>query len=137
MKGEVFLDSGAFVAFLVRKDRQHPAARELFARPPARWCTSVLVVSETYSWFLHRQDEPSARAFLEFLDSLPRLSVLDAREQHRKAVRRKLDKLRGSKLTFVDASSLVSMEERRISTVWGTDFDLALEGATVIPGPPP
>jgi len=137
VKGEVFVDSGAFVAFLVRGDRQHAATRALFAHPPIRWCTSVLVVSETYSWFLHRQGEPAARAFLHFLHSLPDLTILDAPNEHRQAVGRKLDALRGAKLTFVDASSLVWMGKRRISTAWGTDFDLALEGAAVLPGPPP
>ena len=136
MRGEVFVDSGAFVAFLVRADGQHSAARDLFSRPPLRWCTSVLVLSETYSWFLHRQGEDAARTFLSFLDSLTRLTVLDTSSGHRAAVARKLDALRGSKLTFVDASSLAWVEERGISTVWGTDFDLALEGATVLPGPP-
>ena len=48
----------------------------------------------------------------------------------------KLDQLRGVKLTWVDASSLVFARERKIATVWGTDSDLLLEGATVLPGPP-
>lgn len=39
-------------------------------------------------------------------------------------------------LTFVDASALVCLQERGIKTVWGTDYDLALEGAAVLPGPP-
>jgi len=33
----------------------------------------------------------------------------------------------------VDASSLVFLETLRVPTVWGTDRDLALEGARVIP----
>jgi predicted nucleic acid-binding protein len=133
---EVFIDSGAFIAFLVRSDHQHQEAVALFARPPHRWCTSVLVVSETYSWFLHRTGEESARVFRQFLEELPKLRVLGASDQHGEAVWEKLDKLRGAKLTFVDASGLVFLEKRNISTVWGTDHHFALEGATVIPGPP-
>jgi hypothetical protein len=38
------------------------------------------------------------------------------------------------KLTYVDASSLVFLSALRIGEVWGTDRDLALEGARVIPG---
>jgi hypothetical protein len=36
-------------------------------------------------------------------------------------------------LTYVDASSLVFLKTLRIHEVWGTDRDLALEGARVIP----
>lgn len=134
---EAFLDSGAFVAFLDRSDRQHHEAVALFGSPPPRLATSVLVVSESYSWFLHRTGEAGARNFRRLLAELPGLRILDASERHREAVWRKLDALRGAKLTFVDASGLVCLEEEGITTVWGTDFDLALEGATVVPGPPP
>lgn len=108
----------------------------LFAQPPRRWCTSVLVVSETYSWFLYKLGEEVGRTFRNFLDELPKLRVLDANDEHRDAVWKKLDRLRGAKLTFVDASGLVWLEKRGIGTVWGTDHHLGLEGATVIPGPP-
>jgi hypothetical protein len=46
---------------------------------------------------------------------------------------RKLEQLRGHKLTYVDASSLVFLQERNIREVWGTDRDLSFEGARVLP----
>ncbi len=137
MKGEVFIDSGAFIAFLVRRDRLHEAAVRLFATPPRRWSTSVLVVAETYGWFVHRLGEEAARIFRDLLRELPGLEILDTDEAHRAAVSRKLDRLRGVKLTYVDASSLVFIERRKLATVWSTDRHLAVEGSTVLPGPPP
>jgi hypothetical protein len=95
-----------------------------------------MVVAETYGWFLHRLGEDAARTFRLFLEELPELGVLDTGPDHRLAVWRKIDALRGSKLTYVDASSLVWLEELGITTVWGTDHHLAIEGAAVIPGPP-
>ena len=136
MTGEVFLDSGIFIAFLIRRDRQHDAAAVLFSDPPRRWCTSLLVISETYSLFLHRYGEEAARSFRSLLDELPNLALLGAVPAHHEAVGRKLDALRGTKLTYVDASSLVWIAERQIRFVWGTDNHLALEGAQVTPGPP-
>lgn len=136
MRGEVFIDSGAFIAFLVRRDHAHAQAVELFSRPPPRWSTSVLVVSETYSWFLHRLGEEPARLFRSFLEGLAGLEVLDPDAAHRQAVWKILDRLRGTRLTYVDASSLVWMAGRRIATVWSTDHHLGVEGATVGPGPP-
>ncbi len=49
------------------------------------------------------------------------------------AVLGKLERLRGHKLTYVDASSLVFLHRLRIREVWGTDRDLSIEGARVIP----
>ena len=136
MNGEVFLDSGIFIAFLTRRDRQHEAAEALFSAPPQHWCTSVLVISETYSWFLHRYGEEAARSFRSLLEELSSLTLLAAGPAHHEAVGRKLDIHRGTKLTYVDASILVWMAERKIETVWGTDTHLAIEGARVTPGPP-
>ncbi len=131
-----FLDSGAYVAYLVRSDRLHEETRELFAVPPKRWCTSSLVISETYSWFLHRSGEDAARTFRGFLQSLVGIEILDPDAEHRTAIWEKLDRHRGRKLTLVDASTLVWLDQTGISTVWGTDAHLGIEGADVIPGPP-
>ena len=136
MTAAVFIDSGAFIAFLDRSDRLHADMVGLFARRPRRWTTSALVLSETYGWFLHRLGEDAARTFRLLIDDLPGLKVLGVDDRHRSAVADKLEDLRGTKLTYVDASSLVWLATRRITTVWGTDHHLAIEGAKVIPGPP-
>lgn len=136
MNERAFLDSGIFVAFLVRSDRLHPEVIRLFVTPPREWFTSNLVISETYSWFLHRLGEEAARTFRLLLQRLEGLKILDGDERHRAAVWGKLDGLRGHKLTYVDASSLVWLQDLRIGTVWGTDHHLGIEGATVLPGPP-
>jgi len=134
--GEVFIDSGIFIAFLSRADRFHKFALSLFSRRPMRWSTSALVVAETYSWLLHHSGEEAARRLRLLVPSLKDLILLPAEALHQELVWKKLDHLRGNKLTYVDASSLVWIEERRVRTVWGTDNDLAIEGASVVPGPP-
>lgn len=134
MKDAAFVDSGAFIAFLDRSDGAHAEAVRLFRAPPRRLFTSAPVVSECYGWFLHRLGEEPARTFRLFVQSVPGLVVLDTSEAHRAAVDAKLDKFRGHRLTWVDASSLVVLREKRIATVWGTDYDLTIEGASVVPG---
>ncbi|MBI3048449.1 MAG: type II toxin-antitoxin system VapC family toxin [Acidobacteria bacterium] len=131
--GPVFLDTGIFTAFLDRSDHYHFAAVRLFADPPRRWYSSMVVVSETYGWFLHRLGEEAARTFRVTLADLPRLRLLAVDAAHHGAVCRKLDQFRGHKLTYVDASSLVLLQARGINEVWGTDADLGLEGARVFP----
>jgi predicted nucleic acid-binding protein len=135
VSGPVFIDSGAFIAFLDRSDDLHKQALSLFARRPRRWLTSVFVIAETYGWFLNRLGEDAARAFRLLITDLPALHVLGTETKHLAAVHEKLERLRGTKLTWVDASSLVCLEQKSISTVWGTDHHLAIEGAKVIPGP--
>jgi predicted nucleic acid-binding protein len=132
-RAAVFLDSGIFIAFLDRSDHYHSAAVRLFADPPRRWSTSLAVVSETYGWFRHRLGEEAARAFRLALQDLPHLELLPIDGAHHRATGRMLDRFRGHKLTYVDASSLVFLEDRGIKQVWGTDQDLAIIGARVFP----
>jgi predicted nucleic acid-binding protein len=128
-----FLDSGIFIALMSGKDRWHPQAVALFGGPSPRWTTSVLVVSETYGWFLHRMGEEQARSFRQLIANLKDLKILDATMEHHARVVKMLDRFRGTKLTYVDASSLVHLEERKIATVWATDHHLGLGGAEVLP----
>jgi len=121
------------VAFLDRSDGYHEAAVGLFSSPPRKWFTSLAVVAESYGWFLHRLGEEAARTFRLALADLPRLELLGLDAAHHETVGRKLGRLRGHKLTYVDASSLIFLQERRIAEVWGTDRDLSLEGARVVP----
>jgi len=129
----VYLDTGIFVAFLSRQDRWHTQAVALFGEPPRRWYTSSFVVAETYSFLLHRAGEETARGFLEMKDQLTGLVCLVPDADHEEKVRKVLGRLRGSKLTYVDASSLVFLEQTKIRRVWSTDHHLGLTGAEVLP----
>lgn len=133
MSDQVFLDSGIFIAFLNKSDRWHRAARDLFGGPTPRWSTSYLVASETYSWFLHRHGEADARSFRLLIDRLDAVRIFEATTDHHSEVVKMLDRLRGAKLTYVDASSLCLLARHKIQTVWSTDHHLAVTGARVVP----
>lgn len=133
MSGAVFLDSGIFIAALNRRDRMHIQAAELFGRAGTRWITSLLVISECYSWFLHRHGEEAARQLRNFVASLKGLTILGAALEDHERTLRILDRFRGAKLTYVDAASLACIEQRKIGTVWSTDHHLGLTGAEILP----
>jgi predicted nucleic acid-binding protein len=133
MSSPVYLDSGVFIALMSRKDRWHAQAVDQFIGATPRWHSSVLVLSESYGWFLHRMGEEQARAFRSLMDNLKGLKILDATAAHHSDVVRMLDRFRATKLTFVDASSLVHMEQKKIRRVWSTDDHLGLSGAEVLP----
>jgi len=128
-----FLDSGIFIAALSRRDRLHAQAAELFGRAGTRWVTSLLVISESYSWFLHRHGEEAARSFRAFISALAGLTILPVTLDDHERTLRMLDRFRGAKLTYVDAASLSWIEQRKIKTVWSTDHHLGLMGAEIFP----
>ncbi len=131
--GRVYLDSGIFIAFLDRSDRWHPEARALFASPPRMWATSLLVVGETHGWFLHRMGEEAARRFQALVADLRGLRLFDVTRADHVAAVAVLDRLRGAKLTYVDASSLALMAKHKMGAVWSTDRHLGLTGVSVVP----
>ena len=133
MSETAFLDSGIFIAALSRRDRLHAQAVELFGRSGTRWITSLLVISESYSWFLHRHGEEAARNLRSFIAALTGLTMLPATLDDHERTLRVLDRFRGTKLTYVDAASLGWIEQRRIKTVWSTDHHLGLTGAEILP----
>jgi predicted nucleic acid-binding protein len=129
----VFLDSGIFIAALTRRDRLHAQAVELFGRAGTRWATSLLVISESYSWFLHCHGEEAARSLRAFISALAGLTILPVTLDDHARTLRVLDRFRGTKLTYVDAASLGWIEQRKIKTVWSTDHHLGLTGAEILP----
>ncbi len=133
MSGKVFLDTGIFIAVLSRRDRLHPHAAELFGRAATAWTTSLLVVSEGYSWFLHRHGEEAARDFRAFIATLKGLDLLAVTAQDHRRTLHILDRFRGAKLTYVDAASLGYIQQKKIKTVWSTDHHLGLTGAEILP----
>jgi predicted nucleic acid-binding protein len=133
VKSDVYLDSGIFIAFLNRRDSWHPHAVALFSTTKPRWSTSLLVVAESYSWFLHRMGEEAARSFLALIKRLDGLRLYEANAATHEATLKMLDRYRGTKLTYVDASSLCLLAIHGISTVWATDHHVGLTGAEVLP----
>jgi predicted nucleic acid-binding protein len=133
VNGAVFLDSGIFIAALSRRDRLHVQAVELFGRSGTRWVTSLLVVSESYSWFLHRHGEEAARNLRAFIAALTGLMLLPVTQDDHRRTLQVLDRFRGTKLTYVDAASVGWIEQRKIKTVWSTDRHLSLTGAEILP----
>lgn len=133
MTQKVFIDSGIFIAYLNKRDRWHQQALFLFQEKNIQPYTSELVISETYSWFLHQAGEEIARQFRLFVNAIPKMKVLFSNAEVHAATASMLDKHRGSKLTYVDAASLTILEAQKISTVWSTDYHLSLTGKTIKP----
>ncbi len=129
----VFIDSGIFIAYINKRDRWHAQALFLFQEKNIQPFTSELVISETYSWFLHQAGEEIARQFRLFVGAIPKLKILFSGASFFENTSAMLDKHRGAKLTYVDAASLVHLAQQKIQTVWSTDYHLSLTGRTIKP----
>ena len=133
MSEKVFIDSGIFIAYLNRRDRWHQQAIYLFQEKNAMLYTSELVISETYSWFLHQAGEEMARQFRFFIKAIPKLKVLLGSDESYQKTSGVLEKHRGAKVSYVDAASLVLLDSHKIDTVWSTDYHLSLTGRKIKP----
>jgi hypothetical protein len=77
--------------------------------------------------------EEAARSFHSLLANLEDLKLFGVDASHHRLVLGMLDRLRGTKLTYVAASSLCFLDHYKISHVWAMDHHLALTGARVSP----
>ena len=66
-------------------------------------------------------------------ESLAGLTLFEVDAEHHKEACRMLNRMRGARLAYVDASSLAFMGLHQIDTVWSTDHHLGLTGARVLP----
>lgn len=133
MSEKVFIDSGIFIAYLNKRDRWHQQALYLFQEKHIQPYTTELVISETYSWFLHQAGEEIARQFRLFVAVIPKLRVLHSSAETSEATAKMLEKHRGAKLTYVDAHSLAQLDAQKIASVWSTDYHLSLTGRQIRP----
>lgn len=73
------------------------------------------------------------QSFRLLLQNLTGLRLFDATAALDVDVGRMLDRFRGTKLTYVDASSLCLLEQHKVRRVWSTDHHLGMTGAEVLP----
>jgi predicted nucleic acid-binding protein len=125
----VVLDSGFFVALMVRKDRYHAVAAQLLNENTGRLLVTTLVLSETYSHLLHTFGEDAARDFRGLYSNLNVLQIELVDTRSLTKAEALLDRFRGVKLTMVDAVNLAVVQEKKVGTVWATDGHMGLSGA--------
>jgi predicted nucleic acid-binding protein len=126
-KIEVYVDTSALIAFLDRSDTYHPLFVQLFPDPP-RLVTTSLVIAEGHGWFLKRYDVIRALQFLNFIEELTPLEILDVGKTLLGESGKILRKFSDQELTLADACGLYVMGKLKIHRCWSTDFHLRLTG---------
>ncbi len=129
-KGEAYVDTSAFIAFVDRSDSYHDLFRRLFDDPPSL-VTSVQVVAEGHAWFLRRYDTYRALQFLSLIEEMEPLEVLDTKTADVEQATTLLRQVSDQRLTLTDAIGLSLMRLRDVEVCWSTDFHMGSTGISL------
>lgn len=126
----IFADSSFLVAYMIRRDRYHDAAVNLFHQSAGqRIITTNHVRGETWTWLCTRSRHDKAVAFLDGVggdDGYIQVARVDADpEEEALAWLRRHDE---REYSFVDATSFAFMRARGITEALAFDGDFAAAG---------
>lgn len=125
----IFVDTSFWVALRNRRDGRHQDAGELLCR----YAEHVLVTSnqirgETWTYLRRRAGHAAAVAFLDALESSPRIQVIPVEENHENTALRWLRQHDEREYSFVDATSFALMRAHRLSDAFAFDSDFTAAG---------
>jgi predicted nucleic acid-binding protein len=121
MSDSVFVDSDAYIGWIVATDDHHQRATEAFEglkRANIQPLTSNLVIAETASLLSRRHSLSQAKAFLQISQTFEMVCVTD--KLHHLAVNLFLQQER-AKTSFVDIANVVTL--RTLGIPWILSFD--------------
>ncbi|HET8620807.1 MAG TPA: PIN domain-containing protein [Acidimicrobiales bacterium] len=133
----VYVDSGAFIALLRRKDQQHDRVAKHFVRlrqAGDRLVTSDAVVSETATRLRYDVGLDAALAFRRLLDAAgSQLAVHDSDARTRGAAFDLMAGYADLRLSYADCVGGVVARAMRAAAVFGLDGDFRVLGFAVEP----
>ena len=141
MFARLFIDTGGFIALADRSDVYHSQATEFYRslKPHVKRLTSLLVVSEAYTWLLYHINSAVAGKWLGFMEEAEEqgvLSVLYPDQKLERKARRLLHRYSDQQLSYTDAVTLAILQEYpEIDAIFSFDRHMALAGILVVPGP--
>lgn len=135
----LYVDSGAFIALLYRRDQAHARVSDYFRRSRAArdlLVTSEPVIAETVTRLRYDAGLPSVLALKQVLDQALAHRSLVVRESDadvRAAAFDVIQRYGGLQLSYADAVGAVIAGERRVDAVFGLDHDFRVMGFVVEP----
>ena len=136
MAAEVFVDTGAWVALQDPDDRWHREAAAALEASLARGqapVTTNLVVGETYTYLRRTAGHQAAFRFVDTLDRSPRLTLVHVDAEVERQAFALLRRYRDQSFSFVDGTSFVVMQQRRIRRALAFDAHFATAGFVRVP----
>lgn len=134
----IFVDSGAWIAFLDPTDRYHNDSVVIYndlLQQKRRLLTTDYVLDETITRLRYDVRHSVAVQFLDLIESVERTGVLTIAEidktlfQEAKRLFRQYD---SAKLSFTDCTSFAVCQKHNISETYAFDEHFAMMGITVL-----
>lgn len=112
-----------------RRDGRHHDAGALLRQYAERvLVTSNQVRGETWTYLRRRAGHVAAVAFLDALESSPRIQIIPAEGSHERAALRWLRQHDEREYSFVDATSFALMRAHRLRDAFAFDSDFTAAG---------
>ncbi len=133
-----FVDTGAWIALLVQRDRHHARAREFFhsiARS-TKLVTSNYVLSETLTWLAYHDMRRQALAFKDMIDASEqtrRLIMAWVTPETHEYAYRIFANFDDQDFSFCDCTSFVLARQREVDFVFGFDHHFVTLGFDLKP----
>lgn len=135
----VFVDTGAFYAFIDRDDPYHVVAYKEWSqllRQKTPLIISNYIVSETYTLLRYRLGASISQKFLAVIEDsfkIGRIEVKLATREVEKLAQKLLLQFKEHDLSYTDAVSFAMIRHYRIPRAFSFDRHFALAGAQIIP----
>lgn len=125
----IFVDTSFWVALRNRRDARHEDAGALLRRHgEAALTTSNHVRGESWTYLRRRAGHAAAVAFLDALESSPRIQVVSIENDHERAALHWLRQHDEREYSFVDATSFALMRAHRLREAFAFDGDFTAAG---------
>lgn len=136
LPGKVFVDTGAWIAGMIRKDQHHRQAREIWSRlrgERARLVTSTFVLDEALTFLRYREGRAAA---VKLGRSILQSALVELIDVDRPCLDRAWDLFREEDeltLSFTDCTSFAVIETMDLRRVFAFDTDFRSTGAQLLP----
>ncbi len=136
---KLFVDSGAFISLIDERDPLHKASQAFYKSLTKRiipLLTSLMVVSETYTWLRYHVSYDSAARFLGIIERSEKAGILKVilpDDDMKVKIHAILKKYRDQDLSYTDATSFVILESMDIDDVFSFDSHFYITKRTLWP----
>jgi len=135
---KLFLDSAALIALFSENDQYHDIAVEYYSSLTKKTIlfTTLLVISETYTWFRYHVNYRTAIEFLDVIqDSIASewLNIIYPDPVLNNQAQVILRQFQDQKLSYVDAVSFAVVENMKIKNVFSFDSHFRIKKTNIWP----
>ena len=133
----IFVDSGAWIALLNRRDQYHSNAVAIFnglVQQNTQFLTTDYVIDETVTWLRYKVNHPVAIQFLDLIESSRATGVLNLVAIDRflfQEAERLFRQYDTARLSFTDCTSFAVCQQHNISEAFAFDQHFPMVGITL------